>query len=149
MYRDGPLFVRDASFGIIALIRKEGEWRTFLVCHLAGHWGFPKGHADGEEPHQAAAERELFEETKLQVARYLPLPSLQERYCFMHEGRRIDKVVTYFLAEVKGEAVIDKSELLEGRWVALNKAEGLLTYPEGKALCREVVQSLMMMEHAL
>jgi bis(5'-nucleosidyl)-tetraphosphatase len=148
VHRDGAVFVKDdSSFGIIPLAREEGRgWFTFLVCHRAGHWGFPKGHADAGEEALHAAKRELFEETGLQVAEFLETPPLKERYQFEMKGKRVDKRVTYFLAIAEGEVVLQWDELLDGRWIALSEAEGLLTYPEGKALCREVTQILSKME---
>ncbi len=38
-----------------------------LVRHENGFWSFPKGHIDGEEMPQQAAEREIYEETGIKT----------------------------------------------------------------------------------
>ena len=56
---------KEFSFGIVPLQCVNEQWQVLLVQHQAGHWAFPKGHAEiGEEPKQTA-ERELLEETGL------------------------------------------------------------------------------------
>jgi 8-oxo-dGTP pyrophosphatase MutT (NUDIX family) len=55
----------------------------------------PKGHPDGAESAEAAALREVLEETGL-VARVLA-PLGDVRYVYQRSGRRIAKVVRFFL----------------------------------------------------
>lgn len=58
---------REVSYGIVPLRYMEGGWQILLIRHHAGHWTFPKGHADRGESPQQTAERELREETGLAV----------------------------------------------------------------------------------
>ncbi len=133
---------KDSSYGIVPLRKRGEKIELFLIRHQSGHWGFPKGHAEaGEGPEEAAA-RELREETGLELVRLVASNPFHESYFFTHQGEKIHKTVVYFLAEVSGEVVLESEELIDGRWLALSEAESLMTYPEGKRICREVVQFL-------
>lgn len=134
---------KERSYGIIPLRKAAIGWEVLLVKHHAGHWAFPKGHPEkGEEPYETAI-RELHEETGLSVLRFLPGGPLQEHYFFTFEGQRIDKTVEYFPAEVKGEARPQEEEIEELRWIALQDAEALITFPEGKRVCQLFFSTLI------
>lgn len=129
---------KDSSFGIIPL-KKEGEsWKVFLVRHYAGHWGFPKGHKEGDETPEAAAIRELKEETGLEIVQFIPQEPLIEHYTFYHNHLKIVKTVTYFQAEVQGEILLQSDELSDGKWVSLETAEQHVTFEEAKKMCRRI-----------
>lgn len=133
-----------ASFGIIPVRRVNGGFELFLVCHRSGGWwGFPKGHAEEGESERAAAERELFEETRLTPVHYLASHPIVEEYRFVRYGETIKKRVTYFIAEVEGEAEIQAEELEGGEWLSLEEAAEVITYPEGVAVYDTVREILL------
>ena len=118
-------------FGIIPLRCIEGEWQVFLIRHVAEHWAFPKGHPIEGETHKQTATRELKEETGFSVVNFLDKPTLQENY---RVGDR-DKTVTYFLAEVEGEMVLNPNEIQEGRWESLSECHNIVTFSEARKMC--------------
>lgn len=129
----------DYSYGIIPLRQEEQKWFVLLVQHHAGHWAFPKGHADvGESPRQTA-ERELLEETGLKVHTYLSDQVLSEHYYFTFNHQRINKVVDYFVALVEGVVVIQEDEIRASRWLTFSEAIEIMTFKEGKALILQVL----------
>jgi len=130
--------MNEESYGIIPC--REGEF--FLVQHQAGHWGFPKGHAESGESPEETARRELFEETNLKVVRLLTPTPLVEQYTFLRYGKRIEKQVTYFLAQVEGEVALQGDEIAQGRWVSFEEAAELITFPEGKELCQRAIKGV-------
>ena len=122
---------RDQSFGIVPVSHADGHWNVFLIQHKHGrYWGFPKGHAETGETPEDAAHRELKEETNLDIVRFLYKEPLMEQYQFTYEGRRISKRVYYFLAEVTGEVVLEKSEIADGAWSPLSEAREILIQVE-------------------
>lgn len=133
----------DESFGVIPLCCKKGEWEVFLIQHTRGrYWGFPKGHAESGETAEQAAFRELKEETNLEFVRYLQKEPLSEQYQFSIEGRRIQKKVSYFIAEVSGEIHLQANEIQDGIWLKIPQAIEKVTHPEGKAILQQVEKIL-------
>ena len=133
----------DNSYGIVPLRRNGEEWQVLLVQHMSGHWAFPKGHAEKGETDQQAAERELKEETGLSVQSYLSKLNFYEDYKFRFNGQLISKKVTYLLAVVEGEVVLQEIEIKASLWVPLLEAESKMTFKEGKSLCRKVCELLI------
>lgn len=125
---------KEASFGIIPLRKHRARWEVLLVQPHQGWWGIPKGHADANETDKEAAERELFEETGLTVANYLADVPLQENYQFFLGRQKIYKTVTYYLAEVKGEVILQAEELKGFKWVPLSSAATYATYKETQTI---------------
>lgn len=136
---------KENSYGIIPVRFQENAWQVLLVQHHAGHWGFPKGHAELNETPQQSAERELQEETKLTVQRYLSLEPFIENYIFNFHKQRISKNVQYFLALVQGEVAIQECEIQASRWLSLLEAHQVIFFKEGKRICQEVEEYLKTM----
>lgn len=115
---------KDASFGIIPLQKKDGQWQVFIVRSITGHWGFPKGHPNGDfETPQQTAERELREETGFTLASYFPAESLSFSYECRSHGKYVDKTVTLFLGQVTGNIHPCPIEIAESIWVDLDTVE--------------------------
>ena len=41
----------EQSFGVVPIYRKGNDLKLLLIQHNAGHWAFPKGHADEGDRH--------------------------------------------------------------------------------------------------
>lgn len=132
----------DQSYGIIPLQKRKGSWYVLLVQLHAGHWGFPKGHAESGETHFEAAKRELFEETGLIVTRLLCDETFEESYYFKHAGILIHKTVIYFLAEVEGKEIMQDLEVKDLKWVLLDSASTQMTFEQGRSLCLKAQEIL-------
>ena len=139
LYRTGL----DASFGMIVYKWRNKKPVFLSIRHQEGHWDFPKGHAEGsEEPYQTAC-REVEEEVGLSNLNAEKDKTFQEKYDFKIWGRKISKVVTFWLAEVQNADVqIQQTEIAEFKWITLEEGLALITFPAGKALLTEVSQYL-------
>jgi len=133
----------DASFGIVPIYFNGKKTLVFILRHLSGYWGFPKGHPELNETEIETAKRELFEETHLEVDKVLYDKLLQEKYSFRVDGKTIHKTVSYFIASVTSlDTIIDTKEAREGKWVDINEAPMHLTFKEAQRICRESCQFL-------
>lgn len=132
--------MQEESFGVIPVRNREGELEVLLIHSVKGHWAFPKGHAEHQESEIDAAKRELFEETGLTLDELLPFPPVQESYEFEREGTMIPKRVVYFMGTVLGELKLQEEEVQDAKWVLIEEAADLATFPECKELCRQLNQ---------
>jgi len=126
----------ERSFGILPMQKHKEGYSIFLVHHQKGHWAVPKGRKEGDEEDRKAAERELEEETGLQVVSYIREEPFVERYSFCREGAKIEKEVLYFLAEVTGSVRLQEEEIQDGGWFSFQEAIERVTFKQGEDLVR-------------
>ena len=125
---DGP--VRAAG---VVLFREGTRGTETLLIHRPhrADWSLPKGKVDPGEHHLTAAVRECDEETGLVPRLGVPLP----RQFYRAMGR--DKTVDYWRAEVASdEGFAPDDEVDQVRWVGVDDAVSLLTYPRDADLVR-------------
>ena len=138
----------EHSYGIIPFAKQGSEWKVFVILHKKGtHWGFPKGHAEGDETPKEAAKRELKEETGLVVDELLLRAPLSEHYTFYRNRKTVLKTAFYFPALVSGTATLQEEEVREGRWLGFDPAMKMLTFSEGRALFNQVLHELKALFH--
>jgi 8-oxo-dGTP pyrophosphatase MutT (NUDIX family) len=138
--------INERSYGIIPVAFRFSGLSLLLVQHKSGAWLFPKGKAEeGETPHQAA-ERELKEETGLQIERWLDFGPFKEQYQFFRKGKKISKEVLYFPAFVHGEVRLQHEELRSARWERVEAVPQAVTFPEMKKIAEEVTGWLLQSE---
>ena len=97
-----------------------------------GDWSLPKGHIESGETRQQAAIREVKEESGVDARIVHPLGEVD--YFFRkYGGGLIHKTVYHFLLEATNEQLGGPNwEVSEARWVNINEADDLLTYPKDK-----------------
>jgi bis(5'-nucleosidyl)-tetraphosphatase len=139
--------MKDAAFGIVPIFVQEtddsSEMQFLLIRHWAGHWGFPKGHAEGEETAIVTACRELEEETGIQAYTVLDDTSFVEQYSFKKDGETIEKTVTYFIARVESPAVTcQEQEIQAYTWVNFDTALQTITFDQAKRILQRVYDHL-------
>jgi 8-oxo-dGTP pyrophosphatase MutT (NUDIX family) len=98
----------------------------------------PKGHPDGPESSAQAALREVREEAGVQAEIVESLG--QVRYWYQRDGRRIAKVVEFFLLRyVAGDVGDHDHEVEHARWVPAAQAAETLTYAGERDMVRRAL----------
>lgn len=124
---------KDSSFGVIPIYQDAGETRYLLIQHQAGHWAFPKGHAEPGESETQTALRELREETGICDVTLRADMHITETYRFSRNGQAVEKTVRYFVGLVRSSAVrIQDEEIRDYRWATYEEARALLTYEQAR-----------------
>jgi 8-oxo-dGTP pyrophosphatase MutT (NUDIX family) len=126
----GGVVLRDGQVAVIVPV-KRGPGGVRVL-------GLPKGHPDGDETTEQAAERELAEEAGVTGELIEPLGDVT--YTYVRKGRTVTKVVRFYLFAYRGGDVADHDhEVEQARWMPLAQAARELTY----AGEREMVQRAM------
>jgi len=115
----GGVIVRDGECVVIVPTRRAADGSKVLAL--------PKGHPDGDESPLDAAVREVREEAGVEGRFLEELGDV--RYSYQRKGRRIQKVVVFFLLEyVSGDVADHDHEVEIARWMPLEEAAATLTY---------------------
>jgi 8-oxo-dGTP pyrophosphatase MutT (NUDIX family) len=135
---------RETSAGGV-VVRRTGDALHYLLIH-DGHrnWGFPKGHVDGGESPEAAARREVQEETGLADLEPRGALGCIDWY-FRHRGRLIHKYCHFFLFGSNGGEPVPQTDegIAECVWLDYDAARTRLTHANSRrilGLAREALE---------
>jgi 8-oxo-dGTP pyrophosphatase MutT (NUDIX family) len=130
--------IREFSAGGVVVRRMQGRPYVAVVRVRDDVLALPKGHPDGEESPEVAAQREVREETGLEAELVEKLGDI--RYWYARGGERVMKIVSFFLFRYRSGDLADHDhEVEEALWIPLDEAPGRLAY-KGE---REVVESAL------
>jgi 8-oxo-dGTP pyrophosphatase MutT (NUDIX family) len=126
----GVVFNADQEVVVIVPTRRSADGSRVLAL--------PKGHPDGKESAAEAALREVREETG--VVAELVEPLGQVKYWYQRGGKRIAKVVEFFLLSyVSGDVADHDHEVEAARWIPAEEAAGTLTYDGERQMVRRAL----------
>jgi ADP-ribose pyrophosphatase YjhB (NUDIX family) len=119
----------ERSYGVVPFRRTEQGWEVLLVKHQVGHWGFPKGHAEGVERPIDSALRELREETGVERCQLISEEPIVSRFTFRRDDDWHAKRISYFVGIVPADEplVPQQAEIAELAWFAVTEAPRVLT----------------------
>jgi 8-oxo-dGTP diphosphatase len=127
----------ESSAGGVVYRMSNGTPLFLLICDSYGNWGFPKGHLEEGERADAAALREVLEETGLESATVAG-PIAKIDWWFRLHGDLIHKNCEYFLMETGVAAT--KPQESEGisacRWATIDEANTLISYKNAREVLK-------------
>ncbi len=128
--------ITDQSYGVVPFYRSAAGARVLLVHQIGRRgdrfWTLPKGHAEEGESPEAAALRELAEETGLTAITLALEHSFSMQYQFIFEGDTIDKTVTFFLgyADDQQTSITQPEEIAALGWFTKEEALAKVSHTE-------------------
>ena len=124
--------LHEKSCGAIVYRKSHGNTEILLIKHVnSGHWSFPKGHVEGNETELETAQREIKEETGIDV---ILDPTFRETVSYSPK-KDTHKIVVYFLAKAKNfDFIPQEEEIAEIRWVDIGYAVNILTYENDRVI---------------
>jgi 8-oxo-(d)GTP phosphatase len=131
-----------AAGAVVLRQRSRGTGEVLLV-HRPKYddWSFPKGKLDPGEDARTAAVREVLEESGVEIR--LGPPLADQCYEVRNGSTRV-KLVHYWVGRARGEPDVTayeaNDEVDEVRWVEVEAASGLLTYPRDRDTLAEAAQ---------
>jgi 8-oxo-dGTP pyrophosphatase MutT (NUDIX family) len=129
----GGVVVRDGKCVVIVPTRRAADGSKVLAL--------PKGHPEDGESAADAALREVREEAGVEARLVEKLGDV--RYWYTRDGRRIAKLVSFFLLEYLGGEVDDHDREVEhARWLALEDAARELTYKGERDMARRALSHM-------
>jgi len=129
----GGVVVRERSCVVIVPTRRAADGRKVLTL--------PKGHVDPGETPEDAALRETREEAGVEATLREKLGEV--RYFYMRSGKRIAKVVSFYLLDYASGAVEDHDQEVEvARWMPLEEAVRRLTYKGERVMAARALERL-------
>jgi polyphosphate kinase len=124
-----------AAGGVVTRVTDKGRTRVLLVHRPAyDDWSFPKGKVDVGEAEDAAALREVQEETGITARLGAELGTVE--YVDL-KGTR--KIVRYWAMEAVDGEFEPNPEVDETKWMSLRKALDTLSYERDRALLRSTM----------
>ena len=128
---------RETSAGGV-VYRLEGGAPLFLLIRDSyANWGFPKGHVERGESPEAAALREVREETGLRELAACGLIDTIDWY-FRFRGRLIHKSCHFFLMETtQSDTAPQRAEGITAcQWVGYGEAHEAVSYANAREVLR-------------
>ena len=124
--------LHEKSCGAIVYGKFHGNTEILLIKHVnSGHWSFPKGHVESGETEIETAQREIMEETGIDV---IIDASFRETVSYSPK-RGTQKIVVYFLAKAKNSDFIpQEEEIADIKWVEIGRAQSVLSYENDRCI---------------
>jgi 8-oxo-dGTP pyrophosphatase MutT (NUDIX family) len=126
--------LHERSAGGLVLKRERDRYYGLIIGRATPRiWALPKGHIEQDEGIEAAAIREVLEETGIRGTIIVKLSDI--RYWFYANKTKHNKIVHFFLMRyVEGTPMPQAGEVDEALWVPLDQLGDTLTHVNERRL---------------
>lgn len=131
----------EVSAGGVVVRIDQGRPLFLLIRDSYHNWGFPKGHLEEGETADAAAMREVAEETGLGDLRLRGEIETIDWF-FRFRGRLIHKVCHFYLMQTESAATFPQRDegITACRWEPFERACSLVSYDNARAVLRRAFE---------
>lgn len=145
-------YTKVVSAGIIIFRRIERELKFLLLYRSRGTWDFPRGRMEGGERSWQTAFREVREETGLRRNELTMHPNFKvhEKFPYMSSGKKIFKIVIFYLAETNQPRVRLSLEHAGYGWFSASEARRMLhRYKARVEILKKAVDAIKRVEPSI
>lgn len=125
--------IREKACGCIII----EDNKVLLIKQTVGHWGFPKGHVEGNESEEETALREVKEETNIDVNIF---PEKRYSMQYMTDKGNLKEVVFFVAKKSSSSLKAQEEEISEIGWFDFKTALDTITYDNTKELFKTVLK---------
>jgi len=130
---------QEISAGAIVYYEDDGKRTYLLLKSRKGHWGFTKGHVEGNETPIDAVKREIMEEVGFTKKDLEFIDGFHREITYSFSSRAVAgedvlKTVIYFLANTRSNKVVLSEEHVEYDWFSYRDALEMLKFKNARGL---------------
>ncbi|MEN3015349.1 MAG: NUDIX hydrolase [bacterium] len=130
----GIIFWKNGNQTMVCIVKRKGR----------DIWIFPRGRIEQNESMEHAVIREVREETGIISKVIRKIGVVNYSYYSSHEKVFYDKEVHFYLLKIsKNEKFIPNQEIQEMKWVTVEEAYNMLSYPEEKELLSKALKYIL------
>lgn len=127
----------EKSAGAVVYYKHLRQISYLILRHGVGHWDFPKGNIEKDEREEAAARREIKEESGLTNIEFEKGFKEKIHYFYKKDSKLVSKSVVFYLAKSSSRKVRLSSEHSEYEWLDYKKALERLTHKTARDLLKK------------
>ena len=130
---------KERSAGAVIYCKHGNKVEYLILQYRHLRWDFPRGHVERGESDIETAQREIREETRIDIIKFKPGFALEQSWTYEvpDTKRKSKKIVIYFLAEADNKNVTLQEENLQYKWLPLNDILALPSFPHVQRVIRE------------